>query len=404
MQKTTTLSNGLTVITDHSDHYVSTILTYWVKAGGNNEKNYPYGIAHFLEHMMFKGTKNRTKDDIKEEVDMIGGKWNASTWGEKTRYYINLPYDQWKTGVDILTDMVYQSTFPLDELEQEKGVVLEEIKRSTDDPSGYTYRQLIQHFMKERPERQSVLGTAKSVSSITQEDLKAFCDEFYQPSNMVFVAAGNIDHDALVAALETITPKTSKAVDSSVPAFEPFALNGETISSEKETAQAHVRWGMFAPTGHDKDAYVMEVITNLLSNRFFKLIREEIGAYAVGESYGGGNDTGYIVGYAGIDYSNLEKVKQVIIDEHEKLKTEELAEKELIRTKNSITGSYFIEQDYKETHDYNLAIDHMYGLGETPLEYKEKINAVTAEDIKRVAKAYFTPENLVFVQVVPKSN
>src|SRR5690606_8189416 len=123
----TVLANGLTVITENNDSAISTLLTYWVKAGGHHEIDHPYGTAHFLEHMLFKGTNARTKEEISEQMDECGGRLNGGTTTDSTRYYTYTPFDKWREGLEILTDMVFHSTFPEHEIEMEKKVVLEEI-------------------------------------------------------------------------------------------------------------------------------------------------------------------------------------------------------------------------------------------------------------------------------------
>lgn len=401
------LPNGLTVITNHNENAVSTMLTFWAKAGGNNEKNYPYGIAHFLEHMMFKGTKNRNKHDIKEHIDEIGGLFNATTWSDKTRYYTVVPFDNWKIGVDVLTDMMFNSLFPEDEIEKEKKVVLEEIKRSQDDPSGYAFRQLITYLMKERPERQSVLGSSESVSSITRDDLVRFVNEFYQPSNMVFVATGNINHTELCHYLTQLCPTETKEVDSKVGRYLPINLNGHTISFEKDIKQTHLRFAVLGVDGHHEDVYTLDVIGTLLggsmSSRLFNLIREERGlAYSVSTGYSTSDDIGYMSGYVGTDPTKVEEVKSIIVEQFDRLKTEKVPLKELEKVKKSMIGSYLISQDYKEAINTQLAVEHMYGLVVDPKTYAECVNRVTEEDIIRVANTYFGADKFLFVEVGPK--
>lgn len=403
----TVLKNGLTVISEHTEHSVSTMLTYWTKVGGDYEKNFPFGIAHFLEHMMFKGTEERTKEDIKEEIDAIGGSFNASTWGDKTRYYTVVPFDKWETGVTVLSDMMFNSIFPEEEVKREKGVVLEEIKRYEDEPSGHAFNVLYEEMMKNRPERQSVLGTPDSVSSISRDDLLSFVDAFYQPKNMVFVATGNINHEALCSLLETLTPSTSKEVDTSIEPFEPFSLGGKTITIEREIKQAHLRFGLFGPNAHEEDSYILDVIGTLLggsmSSRFFKIIREEKGlAYTANCGYMKGNDLGFLLGYVGTDKEKLSEVKEIIVKELNRLKTEPVSSKELEKVKNLKTGRYLVSQDYKEYINLHLAVQHMYGIGDSPVQYADKIKKVTSDDILRVANTYFGEDKMLFVEVVPK--
>lgn len=405
--KKTILENGLTVITKGNTTDNSVMLTYWVKAGGNNEKKYPYGIAHFLEHNMFKGTKNLNKEQITGSIDEIGGQFNASTSHERTNYYTIVPYTSWEVGTKVLSDMMFNSIFPEDEIEKEKLVVHEEIKRSHDNPAGYGYRVLYQKLMEKYPERQSVLGTPESVSSITRDDLVNFTNEFYKPKNMVFVATGNVDHDKLVSLLKELTPDDKSEVVSDVTKFEPGKLNSETINITKDTKQAHLLFAIQTTSGTDEEAYILDIISGILggsmTSRLFKKIREEKGlAYTVSATNYGSSDFGFIQGYVGTDPNNLEEVKQIIKDELFLLKEELVGEKELNKVKNLMSGQFLVSNDSKSFQNTMLGMEALYGLGEDPKSYAEKLSKVTKEQIKETANKYFTDENILFVQVAPK--
>lgn len=404
MKKQTTLQNGLTVITHHEPSNNSTMLAFWVKAGSDNEKNYPYGIAHFLEHCMFNGTKTRTKDQINEAIVEVGGSFNASTSTIRTNYYTIMPHTQWRKGITILADMMFHSNFPEDEIQKEKKVVLEEIKRAQDDPVGYGGRVMVEHMMKHYPERQSTLGTSESVSSITREDLLSFMDTYYQPQNMVFVATGNINHEEVCALLETVTPTTSKEVVSSVEPYKPIAFNGEVVQITRDISQTHLRFGLVGPDVYHEDTKVMEIIGDLLggnmSSRLFKKVRNERGlAYSVAAMYAPFIDYGRFTIYVGTSNEKVEEAKSVIMEELERLKTEAVSEQELTKVKNYAIGQYLISLDSKQVINSDIAMGHLFGVTETREEYEEKINKVTPEDIMRVAKTYFTKENLLIVEV-----
>jgi predicted Zn-dependent peptidase len=402
----TVLSNGLTIISQHNEKSVSTLLNFWVKAGGHYEKGFPYGIAHFLEHMMFKGTKNRHRDEIIESIDEIGGRFNASTFVDKTHFYTTVPYDMWETGVTILADMIFHSTFPIEEMEKEKKVVLEEIKRSQDDPSGYASRLLLETLRSNHPERASVLGTPESVSSITRDDLLRFVATYYQPHNLVFVATGNIHHEALVTLLEQATPAKQGSTIFEQPL--PFAARsvGGTVTIKRDIKQAHIRWGIPGPNALHEEFFTAEVISHVLgggmSSRFFKKIREEKGlAYATSAGYLANADEGFMLGYAGVNHANITEVKMLIIDELESLKTQMVTDKELNRVKNANIGHFLISQDDKEQINLNLAVEHMMKISGDPYSYAKGIRAVTAEDINKYANKYFHPTKIQFVEVVP---
>ena len=403
-RKKTVLSNGLTIITDHNEKAFSTMLTFWVKAGGNHETSFPFGIAHFLEHMMFKGTKKRTKDEINEHIDEIGGIFNASTWPDKTRYYTTVPFDRWKVGVDVLTDMMFSSLFPENEIETEKKVVFEEIKRSQDDPANLAYNILTGKLRERQPERQSVLGTPESVGSITRDDLLRFVDTYYIPSNMTFVATGNIQHDELVSYIEQLVPESDKKVNADLSDTIQSKLNGEVIHIKRDIAQAHLRWSLYGPKGTEDDAIVMSVIGTLLggsmSSRLFKKIREERGlAYTASAGYSGNTHEGFLMGYVGTDPTNADEVMGIIIDELDRLKTEPVGDKELNKVKQSKIGRMFTSQDYKENINAALAIEEMFNLPFNPEQDADEIQNVTADDIMRVANTYFGKEKILFAEV-----
>lgn len=406
MKKKTILSNGLTIVTQKEENAVSTMLCYWVKAGGNHEANYPYGTAHFLEHMMFKGTKSRDKNQIVESIDEIGGRFNASTFTDKTRYYNIVPFDAWKVGADVLTDMLFHSTFPLEEMEKEKKVVLEEISRSYDDPTAYASRVMMKHLRELHEERASVLGTDESVTSITQKHLTDFVAEYYQPQNMVFVATGNINHEELVDFLESKVPQKEKKEIRTPAKFKTYELQNKTVHIERETKQAHLYWGLFGPDFHQKDAVVADVVANILgggmSSRLFKKIREEKGmAYTTSAYSYMTDDEGFIIGYVGTDPKNLQEVKIIIQEELDRLKTELVDKTELLRVKNATSGRYLISQDDKSVVNSSIAIEEMFGVGSDPTEYANEVRSVTQAQIQAFAQRYFGKEKMIFVEVTP---
>ena len=408
MKKESTLTNGLRVITYHNPHAVSTLQSYYVKAGGNNEEHYPYGTAHFLEHMLFKGSNTISKEEIVERIDEVGGQINASTSSEMTRYYTVTPFDAWKTGANILSDMIYHASFPEEELAKEKNVVIEEIKRAYDDPSGFAFRKLIEELRFKNPERASVLGTIDSVSSITREHLTSFVAEYYQPHNMVYVATGNIDHDGLVSYLESVSPlKEHQSLRLPRP-FERYLFDGKEVKLHRETKQAHLRFGIFVSSVLDEELYTADVVANLLgggmTSRFFKLIREELGlAYTAAAGAVLSSDEGFLTGYVGADPQNVEQIKSIIIQELEKLKTELVSPRELTRVQNALSGRYLISQDSHFNINSNLAQHALFNIDPDPIKYATGIKHVTPAHIQTFANKYFGIHKILFVEISPNA-
>ncbi len=402
----TVLPNGLTIISENNDSAISTLLSFWVKVGGHFETQHPYGTAHFLEHMLFKGTKKRTKDDISEQMDECGGRLNGGTSTDSTRYYTYTPFDKWREGLEILTDMVFNSTFPGNELEMEKKVVLEEIKRAEDDPFQYGSRLLLEKLRGAHPERASNLGTAETVASITRDHLLDFHKQYYQPSNMLFIATGRMDHEALVEFL------ASQSVDVGVPvhsklelaALTEMPLSGETIHIQRPMKQTHLHWGMYGPITGTRDKRIGSLVSHLLggshSSRLYRIIRSERGlAYSVRASTSGNACEGFLIGYVATDVQKCEEAQCIVIEEYNRLRTEPVSDKALQIAKNSMIGRYLIAQDSKEARNSTLAHEEMYGISLNPLDVSDEIKNITAEDIQAFANRYFGQEKMLFIRV-----
>jgi predicted Zn-dependent peptidase len=402
----TVLSNGLTVITDHNEKAVSTLLCYWVRAGGHHELGYPNGIAHYLEHMMFQGTTTRTKERLNELVEECGGRRNGSTYTDRTRYYMFTPFDEWRQGADILTDMMFRSTFPEQEMAKEKKVVIEEIKRAEDNPQGFGARELMRILSGMHPERASRLGTEASVSSITRDDLLRFHRQYYRPSNIVLVVTGHIDHEALVGYLESlaIPAVTGGPEPIELERLKPCPLDGRTFPIQRDIRQVQLHWGMYGPHDDSEDKYAGYIALHILgggsASRLRKQIRGERGlAYEVGAGLSSRKCEGFVTGYVGTDPARNGEVRGIIIAELERLRTERVTEEELSRAKKSIAGRYLIAEDYQEAINGRLAWRHMYGEDADQHTFVDKIRAVEGADVQRFAEKYLDTSKMLFVEV-----
>ncbi|MFE5321063.1 M16 family metallopeptidase [Paenibacillus sp. NPDC056579] len=402
--RTTTLPNGLTIVSKHNEQAVSTLLCYWVRAGGHYELQYPYGIAHFLEHMLFKGTKTRTKEQISYDTENYGSRLNAATGVDRTRYFVHTPYDKWKEGIGLLTDMVFHSVFPEQELQMEKKVVLEEIKRAQDNPREYGSRTLMRLLRGMHPERAGNLGTEETVSSITRDDLLRFHSEYYRASNIVLVATGYAPHEELVEYIAGLDIPASPPAAVGLEKLQPYQLNGHVVHEARDIRQAQLHWGMYGPDAYDDAKYAGYVAMHLLGNgqgsRLWRRIRGEMGlAYEVRASLSPMVSEGFITGYVGTDPLRLEDAKAVILEELERMQKERITPEELERAHNSIVGRHLISQDQSEAVNTRLASQQLYQLNSDPRFFAEKIRSVTVEDVQAFAQAYLLKERMLFVQV-----
>lgn len=400
----TVLENGLTIVSEHREQASSTLLCYWVRVGGHYEEHYPYGIAHLLEHMLFKGTSGRTKDQISNDIELCGGHLGAGTSTDRTRYYAYTPYDRWQDGIRLLTDMVFHSVFPEAELALEKKVVLEEIHRARDNPREFGGRTLSRLLRAMHPERASNLGTEESVTSITRDDLLRFHQQFYGAGNIVLAATGHVNHDELVKTVETLGIPPGGRPAYGLEKLRRYELGGQTIHEQRDIRQAQLYWGLYGPDAYEDDKYAGYMAMHLLgggqASRLWRRVRGEKGlAYEVWATMSAMTSEGFITGFVATDPLRLKETKSIIIGELERMRRDPVTKDELERAKQAITGRHLIAQDKPEAINANLAARYLYDLNTDPRYFAERIRAVTAESILAFAQTYLDPNRMLYVQV-----
>jgi predicted Zn-dependent peptidase len=406
----TILTNGLQIITQQDLNAKTVTVSFTIKCGSYNENEGIYGIAHFTEHMLFKGTTKRTSQQISEAIEGIGGILNAETTFEYTRYYCTIPAENWQKGLDVLFDMILFNTIPEDEFEREKQVVLEELKMYDDEPDSKIFELLFQQLFKSYKNRQLVGGTIKSVAALNRNQMLEFIEKNYNFNNMIVMVTGNIDHEKLVESLESYakdidlnTVKSESAKDS----FIPDKLGQKDVIEKKDIAQSHLCWGLFGPPPTDKEYLAGEIIATILggnsSSRLYQIIREQKGlAYTVSMDIDAMSDTSIFTGYVGLDGNNIKAVKKVVNDELTKLKTTLLTEDELQRAKAYIKGTTLISQETTSGKIRFINNSVLIGLDLEIEKFLEDIETVTIYDIQNFANKYFKPDNICFTQIIPK--
>jgi predicted Zn-dependent peptidase len=377
-----------------------------VKVGSYYEKYYPKGISHFIEHMLFKGTKTRTAKELNEDMDLIGGIWNAYTSYEETKYYCVVLKEFWEKGAELLLDILWNHSFPADELEKERNVILEEIKMYEDDLQDFVFDQLNKNLHQNQEERQSILGTQESVSSITRDDLIRFIQEYYGPNNLVFVATGNIEHVQLVEFIKNFGFTREKNLVKHISPYQKNKNVQKEISFEKDIQQSHLAFAIPTVGMKSDDLPTLKVIDSIMGNssssRLFQLIREDMGiCYSIFTYTETFSDNGYFIGYVGTDDEHLDKAKEIIIAEFERLKIEKITEKELQRYVNSLIGSFVLQMEQNSAMNDLLGVSYLHGLSTDIDEMINEIKKVTIDDIIRVANKFFHRENFVFCKVCP---
>lgn len=406
MQKSI-LKNGLEIYTKSIDSAKTCTFSIYAKVGSYHETD-KFGIAHFVEHMVFKGTKNRNATEIMEAIENVGGYINAETSFQHTRYFATVPAEEWRVAADVITDIVFNSTFPEKEVDLERTVIQEELKMYADDASSHVVDMLLKAMHKSYPNRQLVGGTVQSVAEITREDLVNFKNHFYQPNNLFVVATGKINHDEIVEFMEQFSNVENTVSEYKEEQFEPDILSFDTVSLERNIEQAHFAWGLFVAPANDKDSYVLNVIKTILGgsscSRLYQLIREQKGlAYTVDVGYYDLKDSGMLIGYTGLDKSKIEEVKEIVVEEFERLRNELVSDSELQRAISYNRGSHIISLEKPSTINGYIGSAIIKGISTNPDDYIKGIESVTKEDIQRVARKYFIPDNWQFAQITPKN-
>src|SRR6476660_9720974 len=328
----TTLANGVRVITETMPHVRSVSVGIWIGTGSRRETLEQNGLSHFIEHMLFKGTSKRSAEDIARSVDSIGGNLDAFTAKELVCFNTKVLDEHLSLAFDVLADLVLHPLFREDDIEKEKGVILEEIKMEADSPDYLVHEIFSSNFWKDHPLGKPILGTPQSVKRFDQQMIRSYYSAVYSPANLVVTAAGNLTHNGLVALarqhLESLPPAAAAPHDQSPGTHARIALR-----NKKALEQVHLCLGVPSyPLPHE-ERFACYVLNTLLgggmSSRLFQNIRERQGlAYAVFSELNPYRDTGCLSIYAGTSIESARKVVESILGEFQLLKNELITDEE----------------------------------------------------------------------------
>jgi predicted Zn-dependent peptidase len=397
----TILPNGLLVLTESMPHLRSVSMGAWIGSGSRDEAAEVNGISHFVEHMVFKGTTSRSAQQIAREVDTIGGNLDAFTGKEMVCFNIKVLDENVQPALEVLADLVLHPTFAPEDLAREQGVILEEIKMDEDNPDYLVHEVWTQNFWKGDALGRPILGTAKTVSSFNQQLLFDFYAGRFTPRNMVFSAAGNLNHDAFVARVEREFSSLAVSGDAVVAkAAAPKATPHITLKRKKSLEQVQFCLGVPAPPVNDPRRYGVYLLNSMLgggmSSRLFQTIREDEGlAYSIYSEMNPFRDTGSLCVYAGTSVDKTEKVLQLTLKELRRLKEETVSDVELKRAKDQLKSNMVIGLESSGSRMANLARQQMYfGRFFGVDEIMEQIDVVTTGDVQDLARELFQPETL----------
>src|SRR5947209_2923999 len=395
----TTLANGVRVITEAMPHVRSVSVGIWIGSGSRRETPEQNGISHFIEHMLFKGTTRRSAEDIARSVDSIGGNLDAFTAKELVCFNTKVLDEHLSLAFDVLADLVLHPLFHAEDIEKEKGVILEEIKMEADSPDYLVHEIFSSNFWKDHSLGKLILGTPQTVKRFDHDIVRSFYSEVYAPAKLVVTAAGNLTHEGLVALarehLEALPPG-GPAPEDPIPATHARIA----LRNKKALEQVHLCLGVPSyPLPHE-ERFACYVLSTLLgggmSSRLFQNIRERQGlAYAVFSELNPYRDTGRLSIYAGTSVESARKVVESITREFRQLKEDRVSDEELRRAKDHLKGSLMLGLESTASRMSNLARQEMYfGRFFTLDQLVESIEAVTADDVQRIAQAFFDPKQI----------
>jgi predicted Zn-dependent peptidase len=399
------LSNGLRIVCETIPYVPSVSLGVWVGTGSRYEDFFYNGISHFVEHMLFKGTKNRSAKQIAEEIDAVGGQLNAFTTKEYTCYYAKLLSQHFRFGIDLLSDMILNSVFDPAEIVKEKSVILEEISSYEDAPDELIHDLFVSTLLKNHPLGWNILGNATSIAHIDRKAIRDFLNYYYTPDNMVFAVAGNIRLDQIVPEIEKRFARLQGSYVDKLGPLPPLEVSNCLRS--KNIEQVHLCIGTRGISRQDQRKYAVFVLDSILggsvSSRLFQRLREERAlVYVTGSSHSSYRDTGIFSIYAGTNLKNVEIVKTLVYEEVGKLCHELVDQSELQRAKEQVKGNMLLGLESTCNRMSRLGkMELFHDRLITPEETVARIDEVTSKAVLEIASEMFKKENFVTAAVGP---
>ncbi len=404
----TTLSSGLRIITESIPTVRSAAVGYWVSTGSRDEEILEAGAAHFLEHLLFKGTPTRTALEISSSIEAIGGDMNAFTTQEYTCFHAKVLDRDVDLVIETLSDMLTSSNVTQEDVDQERKVVLEEISMHEDEPNELAYDNWSQNLLGDQPIGRPIIGTRKSITDMTRNQVYDFYKKFYAPERTVISVAGNINHEKIVEKVMNTLKDTDWDKTGVTPlkprSSEKLKSKGTgSLIVKKDTEQAHLVWGVPAVDRHDERRYTLAVLSAALgggmSSRLFQEIREKRGlvytVYSFAHHYTGIGVYGI---YAGTTNEKVSEVIKIIKEELKDVAENGLRKEELTRGKGALRGGLVLGLEETNSRMTRIAKGELlYGEYLSLDDAINKIDVVTEEDIKSLAREIFNQNGLLCV-------
>ncbi len=407
MIQKTTLDNGARILTEVVDGMYSASIGIWVDVGSKDESELTNGVSHCLEHMLFKGTKKRTANDIATEIEDVGGSLGAATGKENTCFYGRVIGDQCHVAIDMLLDMLVDARLDKDDLDLEREVILEEIKMYEDDAEDVSHETLIEGIWPKHPLSRPITGTVETVNGITSEMLRHHVDRFYRPENIVVSIAGKFDEPGILAQLSEGLGKLKRGEPKPLipgPTMEPFIL----IKDKEHVEQAHTVIATAGVSITDPKRYAAAILDLALggnmSSRLFQEVREKRGLVYTINTYRESHATSGLFGvYAASRPKNVQQVLELTMEEFRKIKADGLTEQEITRAKTQLKSELLLGlESMRYRTSRNAYSELYYGRQLEAEEIVKEIDAVTSAEITKIANEILHGDMLSMVVVGPK--
>lgn len=405
MIRTTRLDNGARIITEVVDEVYSASIGIWIDVGSEDETEETNGASHCLEHMLFKGTKRRSAEEIAQQIEDVGGSLGAATGKENTCFYGRVMGEHVGVAIDLLMDMIINATLKANDLELERKVILEEIKMYDDDPEDFVHETLILHIWPGHPLSRPITGTKKSVAGIDQAMLKKHVQNYYSPDKMVVSIAGNFDEvkaiKQLTELIEPLKPSDKKKTGKA-PDMKHFSL-----VKHKNIEQAHVSIAAKGLKVVDPRRYEIAILDLCLggnmSSRLFQEVREKRGlVYSINSFRDAHRDTGLMGIYAGASPKHVPEVLKLVSKELQRVKKEGFTEPEIARAKTQLKSDLLLGLESMRNRTVRNAYGELfYGKQLTVEEICRDIDRVTGAGVQELATELFQPDSLSMVVVGP---
>jgi predicted Zn-dependent peptidase len=407
MYQVTRLENGLTVATAEMPHMASVSLGIWVGVGGRCEAEAVSGISHFIEHLLFKGTRRRTAREISQAVEGIGGYLNAFTSEENTCFYSRARHDRFDELLDVLADMFLHSTFDPAEIAKEREVIKEELAMYMDQPQQYVQELLNATLWPGQPLGRSITGTEKTLDAISRRQLLDFQRKNYTAEGTLIAAAGRLTHRQALKAVRGYAPKFGRGARCGFLPANAAQSKPAVRLCTKKTEQTQIAFGMRACSRHDEKRFALRVLNAVLgenmSSRLFQTVREDQGlAYSIYSGNSFFEDTGDLVISAGLDLANLEKTLKIILRELKRLREELVPAAELGRARDYLTGQ--LDLSLESTENQMMWVGEQwlgYGKIIAPELAKQRLGEVRPAEVRAAAREFIRPEQFNLALVSP---